>query len=148
VSARTVSKHALSIYNDHSDVMACRQTGMAMLCSSNAQEVMDLGFASHLTAVKSRIPFLHFFDGYRTSAEIRNINVITNEQMRSIYPYESLQKNVRNQSLNPNNPKMRGLGNRPDIYFQGNVANLKYHLELPKLLDETFYEIELLTGRK
>jgi pyruvate-ferredoxin/flavodoxin oxidoreductase len=91
VSARTVAKHALSIYNDHSDVMACRQTGFAMLCSNGVQEVMDLSLVAHLATLKTSLPFMHFFDGYRTSAEIQNIHTIPYETMTKLMPNDKIQ---------------------------------------------------------
>lgn len=138
VSARTVSKHALSIYNDHSDVMGCRQTGFAMLCAGSVQETLDFAIASHITTVKSKIPFLHFFDGNRTSAEIKVVHRVPYEDMLSIYPTDLLHENLRKNSLNPNHPILRGGGVRPDTFFQGLVGNLQYHNAVPKHLDDTF----------
>jgi pyruvate-ferredoxin/flavodoxin oxidoreductase len=95
VAARALNKQAFSIHGDHQDVMACKQTGFAMLCSASVQEIMDLGLVSHIATLKSRVPFLHFFDGFRTSHEISKIKPISYEDMRSIYPYEELQTNLR-----------------------------------------------------
>ncbi|XP_014679013.1 PREDICTED: pyruvate-flavodoxin oxidoreductase-like, partial [Priapulus caudatus] len=148
VSARTVSKHALSIFNDHSDVMATRQTGFAMLCSSSVQDVMDQGLVAHLASLKSRIPFLHFFDGGRTSAEMSKIRPIQYEDMKTIFPYEALQKHVRAFALNPTNPMIRGTGQRPDIFFQATVAAHKYYEACPDIVEETMKEVESITGRK
>lgn len=148
VSARTVSKHALSIFNDHSDVMATRQTGFAMLCSSSVQEVMDLGVASHISALKSRLPFLHFFDGYRTSAEMSKIQMIPYEDIPSIFPYEKVRENLHKFALNPYHPIIRGTGQRPDIFFQNSVAANKYYIACPDMVEQTLEEVSMLTGRK
>ena len=113
--ARSVAKHALTIFNDHSDVMACRQTGMAQLCAHSVQEVMDLSLVSHLSTIQSRIPFMHFFDGYRTSAEVKKINVIPYTVIEDLIDQEALQKNLRDLALNPTAPTIRGTGQRPDI---------------------------------
>jgi homodimeric pyruvate:ferredoxin (flavodoxin) oxidoreductase len=147
VSARTLSKHALSIFNDHSDVMACRQTGFAMMASSCVQEVMDLGTASHISSLKSRIPFLHFFDGYRTSAEMSKIQVIPYEDMAKIFPYDKVKENLHNFALNPYHPSIRGTGQRPDIFFQTSVAANRYYMHAPDIVEETLYDLGKLTGR-
>lgn len=148
VSARTVSKHALSIFNDHSDVMACRQTGFAMLASSSVQEVMDLGLASHVSSLKSRIPFMHFFDGYRTSAEMSKIEVIPYETIGKMFPHEKVKEHLHRFALNPNNPMIRGTGQRPDIFFQTSIAAAKYYQRAPDIVEETLYDLGKLTGRK
>ncbi|CAH1775312.1 unnamed protein product [Owenia fusiformis] len=148
VSARTVSKHALSIFNDHSDVMACRQTGFAMLCSSSVQEIMDFGAVAHISSMKSRLPFMHFFDGYRTSAEVSKIKSIPYEELNKIFPHEMVDKHLRNFALNPNKPMVRGTGQRPDIFFQSTVAANKFYQACPNHVEETFRDIEMLTGRK
>lgn len=148
VSARTVSKHALSIFNDHSDVMATRQTGFAMLCSSSVQEVMDLGMASHVASLKSRLPFLHFFDGYRTSAEMSKIKVIPYEDMMQMFPMEKVKEYLHDYALNPYHPSVRGTGQRPDIFFQGVVAANKYYEQCPYHVEETLNDLAKLTGRQ
>ena len=127
VSARTVSKHALSIFNDHSDVMATRQTGFAMLCSSSVQEVMDMALASHIASLKSRLPFMHFFDGYRTSAEMSKILQIPYEDIQTLFPHEKVKEHLHDFALNPYKPMIRGTGQRPDIFFQNSVAANKYY---------------------
>lgn len=147
VSARTLSKHALSIFNDHSDVMACRQTGFAMMASSSVQEVMDLGLASHIATLKSRIPFLHFFDGYRTSAEMSKIQVIPYEDIAKIFPYDKVKENLHKFALNPYHPTIRGTGQRPDIFFQTSVAANKYYLKAPDIIEDTLKDVSKLTGR-
>ena len=148
VSARTVSKHALSIFNDHSDVMATRQTGFAMLCSGSVQEVLDMGIASHIASLKSRIPFMHFFDGYRTSAEMSKIKLMSYNDIAQIFPYHKVKENLHKFALNPYHPSIRGTGQRPDIFFQSTVASQKFYAEAPSIVEETFGEIEALTGRK
>lgn len=147
VSARTVSKHALSIFNDHSDVMACRQTGFAMLASSSVQEVMDLGLVAHVSSLKSRIPFMHFFDGYRTSAEMSKIEVIPYEHIGKMFPHEKVKENLHRFALNPYHPMIRGTGQRPDIFFQSSVAAAKYYQKAPEIVEETLYDLGKLTGR-
>jgi sulfite reductase alpha subunit-like flavoprotein/pyruvate/2-oxoacid:ferredoxin oxidoreductase beta subunit/pyruvate/2-oxoacid:ferredoxin oxidoreductase alpha subunit/Pyruvate/2-oxoacid:ferredoxin oxidoreductase gamma subunit/Pyruvate/2-oxoacid:ferredoxin oxidoreductase delta subunit len=147
VSARAVAKHALTIFNDHSDVMACRQTGFVQLCSHSVQEVMDLALVSHLSSMKARLPFMHFFDGYRTSAEIKKINVIPYDAIEKLIPQEALQKNLRDVSLNPNHPIIRGTGQRPDIFFQNTVAAHGYYLRAPALIQETMNEVGAMVGR-
>ncbi len=148
VSARTVSKHALSIFNDHSDVMATRQTGFAMLCSSSVQEVMDLALASHIATIKGRIPFMHFFDGYRTSAEASKIRVIPYEDIVQMFPHEEVKAHLHNFALNPYTPMVRGTGQRPDIFFQNSVASNKYYQALPEIMEEVFADVATLTGRQ
>jgi len=130
VSARSISKHALTIFNDHSDVMACRQTGWAQLCSSSVQEVMDMALVSHLSTLKSRIPFMHFFDGYRTSAEIKKVNVIPYEAIKELIPHELVRENLTDKALNPNHPVIRGTGQRPDIFFQVSEIFLRFFLKI------------------
>jgi pyruvate-ferredoxin/flavodoxin oxidoreductase len=147
VSARTVAKHALSIFNDHSDVMACRATGFAMLCSNNVQESMDLALVSHLATIKSRVPFMHFFDGYRVSAQINKINVIPYEEIQKMIPREQMEQNLREVSLNPNHPMIRGTGQRPDIFMQNAVASHPYHANAARIVQETMDEVGALTGR-
>ena len=147
VSARTIAKHSLSIFNDHSDVMACRQTGFAMLCSSSVQEVMDLSLCSHISTIKSRVPFMHFFDGWRTSAGIQKIKTIPYDEIQKVYPFTELQENLRNKALNPNHPIIRGVGQRPDIYYQNSVAANKFYEATPGIVQEVMDEIGQLTGR-
>jgi pyruvate/2-oxoacid:ferredoxin oxidoreductase alpha subunit len=113
VSARSLAKHALSIFNDHSDVMACRQTGVAMLCSSSVQEAHDFSFIAHITTLKARLPFLHFFDGWRTSSEIQQINETSYEDIAQIYPYKAKEENLDNQRFNNSNAMHRGGGQSP-----------------------------------
>jgi len=147
VSARTISKHALSIFNDHSDVMACRQTGFAMLCSFNVQEVMDLGLVSHVASMRSRVPFLHFFDGFRTSHEIAKIKTIPYDAMKQLVPTKELKNNLRDLALNPQHPIIRGTGQRPDIFFQATVAAGRFYDAAPDVVQAAMDEVAKLTGR-
>ena len=126
VSARCVSTHALNIFGDHSDVMACRQTGYAMLCSANVQEVMDLGAVAHLATLKSRVPFLHFFDGFRTSHEVQKIEIWDYEDLRDMLDMQDV-ADFRARALNPEHPVLRGSAENSDIFFQHREACNKYY---------------------
>ena len=147
VSARTVATHALSIFGEHSDVMACRQTGFAMLASANPQEVMDLGGIAHLAAIKGRVPFLHFFDGFRTSHEIQKIEVIEYEDFAKLVDYDAI-KEFRQRALNPEHPVTRGTAQNPDIFFQAREAANKFYNAIPAIVENYMEEIYKLTGRK
>lgn len=147
VTARTLATHALCIFGDHSDVMATRQTGFALLCSSSVQEVMDLANVAHLSAIKGRVPFLHFFDGFRTSHEIQKIEVIDPKDVTKLVDKKAL-KEFKANALNPDHPKIRGTAQNPDIFFQARMANKKFYDELPETVDEYMKEISDLTGRK
>jgi len=147
VSARTVATHALSIFGEHSDVMACRQTGFAMLASANPQEVMDLGGIAHLAAIKGRVPFLHFFDGFRTSHEIQKIEVIEYDEFAKLVDYEAI-KEFRQRALNPEHPVTRGTAQNPDIYFQARESSNKFYNAIPAIVENYMEEIYKLTGRK
>ena len=118
VSARALAAHALNIFGDHADVYACRQTGFAMLCANSVQEVADLAAVAHLSSIKTRVPFLHFFDGFRTSHEIQKIEVIDYDTLGSLVDYDAI-KAFRKRALSPNHPTLRGTAQNPDIYFQG-----------------------------
>ncbi len=146
VSARAISAHALSIFGDHQDVMACRQTGFALLASSNPQEVMDLGAVAHLSAIKSRVPFLHFFDGFRTSHEIQKIECLDYADLEKLLDKEALE-NFRKNALNPEHPVTRGTAQNPDIYFQGREASNPFYLAAPAVVEQYMQEINKLTGR-
>ncbi|HHU49357.1 MAG TPA: pyruvate:ferredoxin (flavodoxin) oxidoreductase [Clostridiales bacterium] len=146
VSARAIAAHALSIFGDHQDVMACRQTGFALLASASVQESMDLAAVAHLSAIKSRVPFLHFFDGFRTSHEIQKIEVIDYEDVKPLVDYEAI-KEFRNRALNPNHPVVRGTAQNPDIYFQGREASNKYFEAVPEVVAHYMEEISRITGR-
>ena len=126
VSARTLATHALSIFGDHSDVMACRQTGFAMMCASNPQEIMDLGAVSHLSAISGRVPFLQFFDGWRTSNEIQKIDAWEYDELAEMVDMEAVQA-FRDRALNPDHPVLRGTAQNPDIFFQAREACNPYY---------------------
>ena len=126
VSARTIAGHALSIFGDHSDIYACRQTGYAMLCSNNPQEVMDLGAVAHLSAIKGRVPFLHFFDGFRTSHEIQKIQTWDYEDLNDMLDHDAVDA-FRRRALNPEHPVLHGSAQNGDIFFQNREASNKYY---------------------
>lgn len=147
VTARSVAGHALNIFGDHSDVMACRQTGFAMLASGSVQEVMDLGGVAHLSAIKGRVPFLHFFDGFRTSHEIQKIELIDYEDFARLIDYDAL-KDFRNRALNPERPVLRGTAQNPDIYFQAKEAQNKFYEAIPGIVVDYMKEISQITGRE
>ena len=135
VSARALATHALSIFGDHSDVMSCRSTGYAMLCSANPQEVMDLGAVAHLTAIAGRVPFLHFFDGFRTSHEIRKVEVWDYDELKSMVDMDALNA-FRARALNPDHPVLRGSAQNPDIFFQVNESRNQYYDALPDVVEK------------
>lgn len=135
VSARCVASHALNIYGDHSDVYACRQTGCAMLASGNPQEVMDLGAVAHLSAIRGRVPFIHFFDGFRTSHELQKISIWDDEDLSSMLDTEAVEE-FRARSLNPNRPVLRGTAQNPDIFFQAREACNPYYDALPAIVED------------
>ena len=147
VSARSVAAHALSIFGDHSDVMATRQTGFAMLATGSIQEIMDLGGIAHLASIKTRIPFLHFFDGFRSSHEIQKVEYFDNEDMAKLVDYEALQK-YRDSALNPEHPVTRGTAQNPDIFFQAKEAGDRFYDPIPDTVEEYMQEISKLTGRE
>lgn len=146
VSARAVAGHALSIFGDHSDVMACRQTGFAMLASGSVQEVMDLAGVAHLSAIKGRVPFLHFFDGFRTSHEIQKIEVLDYDDLAKLVDYDAVRE-FRKRALNPEHPVTRGTAQNPDIFFQAKEAANPFYLAIPQVVEEYMNEINKLTGR-
>jgi len=147
VSARAIATHALSIFGDHQDVMACRQTGACMLASSNVQEAMDLGCIAHLSAIKGRLPFIHFFDGFRTSHEIQKIAVVDYEDLYSLTDHEAI-KEFRNRALNPEHPVVRGTAQNPDIYFQGREVQNRFFDNIPGIVQEYMDRFAELTGRQ
>ena len=147
VSARAIATHALSIFGDHQDVMATRQTGFALLASNSVQEAMDLGGIAHLAAIKSRIPFLHFFDGFRTSHEYQKIELIDYEDLGKLLDHKAV-KAFRDNSLNPERPVLRGTAQNPDIYFQGREASNRFFEYVPDIVADYMYEITKLTGRE
>ncbi len=146
VTARTIATHALSIFGDQSDVMACRQTGFAMLASSSVQEAMDLGAVAHLATLKARVPFIHFFDGFRTSHEIQKIEVLDYEDLGKLVDMDAVQ-DFRSRSLNPMNPRVKGTAQNPDIFFQAREAGNVYYTDVVDVVEEYMGEISKLTGR-
>ncbi|HZJ56792.1 MAG TPA: pyruvate:ferredoxin (flavodoxin) oxidoreductase [Clostridia bacterium] len=146
VSARSIATHALSIYGDHQDVMACRQTGVAMLASGDAQEAMDFGFISHLAAIKSRIPFIHFFDGFRTSHEYQKVRLVDYEDIKKIVDYKAIE-DFRNRALNPERPVVRGTTQNPDIYFQQREGANPFYDAVPNIVKGYMDGMEAITGR-
>ena len=146
VSARALATHALSIFGDHSDVMAVRQTGFSMLCSSSVQECLDMSLASHIATLNSSIPFVHFFDGFRTSHEIQKIDDISDESIKAIYPFEKL-KEFKARALDPLNPRQQGTAQNPDIFFQNREACNKKYQEVYSHVVDAFEKIEKVTGR-
>ncbi len=146
VSARALATSSLSIFGDHQDVMACRQTGFALLAEGSVQEVMDLAGVAHLSAVKARVPFLNFFDGFRTSHEIQKIEVLEYEDLAKLLDMEAVAE-FRKRGLNPDNPVIRGTAQNPDIYFQTREAVNGYYDALPEIVESYMGEINKLTGR-
>ena len=145
VSARTVASHTLNIFGDHSDVMACRQTGFAMLAESNVQEVMDLSPVAHLAAIKGRVPFLNFFDGFRTSHELQKIQVWDYEDLKDMVDMDAV-KAFRERALNPEHPTMRGSHENGDIFFQNREASNKYYEAVPAIVEEYMGKINAKLG--
>lgn len=147
VASRSVATHSLNIFCDHSDVYSTRQTGFAMLCSSNPQESYFFAVASFLASLKAQIPFLHFFDGFRTSHQISTINTLDDDELKQIYPFDALKK-YKARSLTPNNPMQYGTSENGDIYFQGREkSNLQYQ-KLPSVLNDVFKDIYKVSGYK
>lgn len=146
VSSRTVGTHAFSIFGDHSDVMACRQTGLAMLCDGSVQEVMDLTAVPHLSAIEGRVPFLHFFDGFRTSHEIQKVEVMDYEDLRPLLNQKALDE-FRARALNPDHPIQRSTVQNPDIFFQAREAANRYYDALPEIVEKYMKAISKITGR-
>ncbi len=147
VSARTLSTHALSIFGDHSDVMMCRSTGYGMLASCDQQEAMDMAAIAMATSVRAKVPFLHFFDGFRTSHEIAKVNVLPMDVMKALIPHELLDE-FRGRSLNPDWPIMKGTAMNPDIWFQGAEARNPYYARIPEIFEQVTAQFEELTGRR
>ena len=147
VSARALASHALSIFGDHQDVMACRQTGYAMLASASVQEALDMAAVAHLSTIKSSIPFLHFFDGFRTSHEIQKIELIDEEALKGMVSTKSLAK-FRAKALSPDSPVTRGTAQNGDVYFQAREACNQYYDAVPDVVARYMGEISELTGRE
>jgi len=147
VSARAVAGHALSIFGDHSDVYACRQTGFAMLASGSVQETMDLSGVAHLATLKTRIPFLNFFDGFRTSHEVQKIVPISQDKIAALLDLDSLTA-FRNRALNPEHPVTRGTAQNPDIFFQAKEACNPFYDAVPDVVEAYMQEINKITGKE
>ena len=145
VSARALASHALSIFGDHSDVMACRQTGFAMLASTNPQEAMDLGAIAHLSAIRGRVPFLHFFDGFRTSHEMQNIEIWDYKDLAEMVDMDAV-KAFRERALNPDHPTLRGTAQNPDIFFQAREASNPYYDALPEIVEDYMGKVNAKIG--
>jgi len=147
VSARTIASHALSIFGDHQDVMSVRQTGFAMLAEGSVQEVMDLSGVAHLAAIKSSIPFVNFFDGFRTSHEIQKIEVIEQDEIAPLLDREALAR-FRKRGLSPEHPQARGLAENSDVFFQHREASNTAYARVPEIVEEYMNQISVITGRK
>lgn len=145
VAARCVATHALNIFGDHSDVYACRQTGYAMLCSGNVQEVMDLGAVAHLSTIKSRVPFIHFFDGFRTSHEIQKIKVWDYDELKEMVDFDAV-NDFRRRALNPEHPVLRGSAQNPDIFFQAREACNPYYEDVVTVTENYMKEVNKRIG--
>ncbi len=147
VTARAIAGHALSIFGDHQDVMAVRQTGFSLLASASVQEAMDLGLVAHLSSIESSLPFLHFFDGFRTSHEIQKVEMIDYDDMAGLTNMAAVEK-FRQRAVNPENPLLRGTAQNPDIYFQGRETVNPYYNKVPTIVMEEMRKVGELTGRK
>ncbi|MCR1876033.1 pyruvate:ferredoxin (flavodoxin) oxidoreductase [Paraclostridium bifermentans] len=147
VSARALASQALSIFGDHQDVMAARQTGCVLLASGSVQEVADIAPVAHLAAIEGRLPFIHFFDGFRTSHEIQKVELLENEDYAKLLNMEAVQE-FRNRALSPNHPVTRGTAQNPDIYFQTREASNKYYNDIVGIVDKYMNQMSELTGRK
>ncbi|MDP3058384.1 MAG: pyruvate:ferredoxin (flavodoxin) oxidoreductase, partial [bacterium] len=146
VSARALATHALSIFGDHSDVMSTRQTGFAMIASASVQEALDMALVAHLATLKAKVPFLHFFDGFRTSHEVQKIDSVSYDDMRTLVDMEDV-RDFRSRAQNPEYPKQRGTAQNPDIYFQGREASNNYYSATPRIVDDCMKQVAELTGR-
>ncbi|MGN0777949.1 MAG: pyruvate:ferredoxin (flavodoxin) oxidoreductase [Aristaeellaceae bacterium] len=146
VSARALSTHALSIFGDQSDVMACRQTGFGMLCSGSVQEAADMAWVAHLAALTGSVPFLHFFDGFRTSHELQRIALPTMEELASLMPWEQVNA-FRARAMNPEHPRQSGTAQNPDVYFQNREACNRFYQALPGVVEDCMARVERVTGR-
>ena len=146
VSARALAAHALSIFGDHADINAVRQTGFSLLASASVQEVMDLALVAHLAAIRGSLPFVHFFDGFRTSHEIQKIELIDYEDMAELADWEAIE-DFRSRAMNPENPQMRGTAQNPDIYFQNREAANPFYERLPFIVQEEMDKVSDLVGR-
>lgn len=146
VTTRSISSHALSIFGDHQDVMACRQTGFAFLASSSVQECMDLGLVAHLAAIESSVPFCHFFDGMRTSSEMETIEMIDYDDIYPLVNWTKVEE-FRKRAMNPEHPDMRGTAQDPDVYFQNKEAANRFYDTVPDIVEKNMQKVSSLTGR-
>lgn len=146
VSARTIATHALSIFGDHSDIYATRQTGFAILATGSVQEIMDLAGVAHLSAIKSRIPFMHFFDGFRTSSEIQKVRLMEMEDLKKLVDFEALER-FRKNALNPEHPVTRGTAQNPDIFFQAKESINKFYEPIADIVNDYMADISKITGK-
>src|SRR5215471_67654 len=146
VTARTIATHALSIFGDHSDVMSCRTTGFAMLCSNSVQEAMDLALIAHAATLESRIPFLHFFDGFRTSHEVNKIQALTEDDLRTMIDMNRVLEH-RARGLSPDHPVLRGTAQNPDVFFQCREAANPYYSACPGKVQAVMDKFAQQTGR-
>ncbi|MCH4237149.1 MAG: pyruvate:ferredoxin (flavodoxin) oxidoreductase, partial [Clostridium tyrobutyricum] len=147
VSARALATNSLNIFGDHQDVMACRQTGFALLAESSVQQVMDLSAVAHLAAIKGRVPFMNFFDGFRTSHEIQKIEVLEYDELAKLLDKDAVNA-FRRRALNPDHPVTRGTAQNPDIYFQEREVSNKYYEAIPEMVEDYMAQITKLTGRE
>src|SRR5271157_2730507 len=146
VSARTVATHALSIFGDHSDVMFCRTTGFAMLCSNSVQEAMDLALIAHAASLETRIPFLHFFDGFRTSHEVNKIEMLNEDDMRAMLNLDRVIEH-RQRALSPDHPVLRGTAQNPDVFFQMRERGNSYYAACPEIVQSVMNKLAEIVGR-
>ena len=146
VSARALAAQGLSIFGDHQDVMACRATGAALLCSNSAQEAHDLALVAHAASYKARVPFIHFFDGFRTSHEVQKLVLMSDDELRAVIDEEDIAA-FRARAMTPDAPTLRGTAQNPDVYFQGREAVNRFYLELPRIVQETMNRLAAATGR-
>ncbi len=147
VSARSLAAHALSIFGDHADVMACRQTGFAMLASNSVQEAQDMAIVAHLATLETSVPFLHFFDGFRTSSEVQKIDAVDYEELAPLMPWDKV-KAFRERALNPDHPHQAGTAQNPDIYFQNREAANKHYQDAPEIIENVMAKVSKLVGRE
>lgn len=147
ISARALATHALSIFGDHSDIMATRSTGFAFLASASVQECQDMALVAHIATLESQIPFVHFFDGFRTSHEIQKIDAIDEQDIKKIYPFDKALE-FKKRALDPTHPRQQGTAQNPDIFFQNREACNKYYFDTYDKVVETFAKVESITGRK
>ncbi len=147
VSARSLAAHALSIFGDHADVMACRQTGFAMLASNSVQEAQDMAIVAHLATLATSVPFLHFFDGFRTSSEVQKIDAVDYEELAPLMPWDKV-KAFRERALNPDHPHQAGTAQNPDIYFQNREAANKHYQDAPEIIENVMAKVSKLVGRE